>query len=291
MSYVGYGGSNIRASTASAIMGFSRNLERSINQFFDFQPADYRREIEGLDEDELRGVHKQIQRKIVGATTQSGLGFFAAIPSGGLSLIGTGIAARRIDVNAQRYKIIEARLREKGWCGHTLGFKDLACGAGPASIAAVLAPGADHLADQAAHHIASMASHHGAEQAGIMVGSTNPVTTEAVDKAVYAATHTASERAGAALGTAALHKSAESMIRGATYFALNSSGNSIRNPVKARASPSCTGDDAASPIYPTTIYAAFGRIGFWFALIFSLLAALSFPSVRYAFRVMIWDDI
>ncbi|KAH6991381.1 hypothetical protein BKA56DRAFT_705873 [Ilyonectria sp. MPI-CAGE-AT-0026] len=215
-------------------MGFWRNLDRSIGQFLDFQPAAYRNEIEGLNENELRALHKRIKRKMVGATTQGGVGVFAAPATGGISLIGTGVAARRLDVNAQRCGVIKARLREKGWRGHSFEFKDLLCGAGPAGIAAVLAPGIDHLADQAGHHVVTMVSQHGAEHAELVAGSTNSITTEAVNNTVYGATQTASEGAAAAMGTALLHTSAESGVRGAGYFALDKLFGT-RTPVKVLA--------------------------------------------------------
>src|SRR5215471_6474826 len=109
-------------------MGFWRDLDRSLDQFLDFRPDAYRAEISGLGQPELRALHKRIQRKLVGAGAQTGLGAIAAPATGGLSLIGSGIGARRLRVNSKRCDVIEALLKERGWIGHAFGVKDVLVG-------------------------------------------------------------------------------------------------------------------------------------------------------------------
>jgi hypothetical protein len=185
-------------------MGFWRNLDRSIDQFLDFKPDAYRAEIAGLEEEQLRGLHKRIQRKLVGAGTQTAIGIGAAIPSGGLSLLGSLVGGRRISVNQQRCDIIEALLRERGWRGHDFQLKDLIKGAAPSAFAIVLAPGADHVADHAINHATTAAAHHGADQVA------NSASAAAV------------QHSAATAGTAfAVHHGAEAAIRIGTNYGLN----------------------------------------------------------------------
>ena len=188
-------------------MGFWRDLDRSIDQFLEFRPSAYKAEISGLSETELRALHKRIQRKIVGAGTQTGLGAIAAPATAGLSLIGSGIGARRLDVNTQRCDLIEARLREKGWTGHDFGFKDVIVGAGPGAVATILAPGADHVADHLINHVATSTAHHGTDQ----------VLSHAATTAAHHGAHSAST----AIGFSAAHHGTEAAIKLGTGYALD----------------------------------------------------------------------
>ncbi|KAH0538329.1 hypothetical protein FGG08_005064 [Glutinoglossum americanum] len=185
-------------------MGFWRNLDRSIDQFLEFRPDVYRAEISGLREDQLRELHKRIQRKLVGAGTQTAIGIGAAVPSGGLSLIGSLVGGRRISVNKQRCDVIETLLREKGWSGHDFRPKDFLLGAAPGALALVLAPGADHVADHAISHITTATAHHGADQV-----------------ANYASVPVVHHGAGTAFGISAAHHGAEAAVKLGANYALN----------------------------------------------------------------------
>jgi hypothetical protein len=240
-------------------MGFWRNLERSIDQFVDFQPTAYKCEIAPLNETQLRALHKRIQRKVVGAVAGAGLSAWAVPATAGLSLIGTGIAARRIDVNRQRCDIIEERLREKGWHGNDFGLGDIAWGVAPVGLAAALAPGADHFVDQAATHLAThIAAHHGTnhlvdQAASHVVTHTagNHGTRHLIDRAathvqhmagdhaagvdmviastnptmanelIYKTTHTVGERMAETAGKWTAHKVAEKGVGLATGYAVS----------------------------------------------------------------------
>jgi len=148
----------------------------------------------------LREERKRIQRKLVGATTQSALGVAVAVGSGGLTLIFSGIGARRIDVNRQRCAVIEALLKERGWPGHELGLRDIWAGVVLGAAATSLAPGADHVADQAINHL-----HHGTDQfAGRFQGTTST-----------------------GLGTAAVHGGTHLAIKQGTAWLLNSDSSPV----------------------------------------------------------------
>ncbi|KAK5659632.1 hypothetical protein OQA88_836 [Cercophora sp. LCS_1] len=178
-------------------MGFWRNLDRSIDQFFEFRPAAYKAQIAGLSQPELKRLHKITQQKIVGAGTQTGLGIAGAAATGGLSLVVSGIGARRIDVNQQRCEVIEQLLEERGWAGHDFRKRDFLVGILPGATAAAFAPGADHVADQLVNH----AIHSGAQ-----------VATDQVH-----------QNAATALGMTAVHQTTHAAIKQGTNYVLTSS--------------------------------------------------------------------
>ncbi|KAK1759927.1 hypothetical protein QBC47DRAFT_458116 [Echria macrotheca] len=209
-------------------MGFWRNLERSIDQFFDFSPAVYRREIEPLSEPQLRRLHAQIQRKVLGSTVGAGASVAAAPATLGASLALTAISARRMDVNSQRLDVIEARLREKGWTGNDFDMGDFLLGVGPVALGHLI-PGADHvghhlvdravdhaagtlaahhgtnhMVEQGANHLAHMAGNHGAG-AGDMIVAGGRGTVQAAHEAVYKSTHTGFQQWAESQGADAIH--------------------------------------------------------------------------------------
>ncbi|KAH0563236.1 hypothetical protein GP486_002204 [Trichoglossum hirsutum] len=188
-------------------MGFWRNLDRSIDQFLEFRPDAYRAEVAGLREESLRELHKRIQRKLVGAGTQTAIGIAAAIPTGGVSLIGSIVGGRRINVNQQRCNVIEALLKERGWSGHDFQMKDFIIGAAPGAIAVTLAPGADHAVDQLISHATTTPAHHGADQVA------NYASTALVPPGEHSA--------AAALGISAAHHGAEAAMKIGTNYVLN----------------------------------------------------------------------
>jgi hypothetical protein len=239
-------------------MGFWSNLSKSWDQFLEFQPDDYQREIALLDEYQLRARHKQIQRKMVGGATGAGLSLFAVPATGGLSFVFAGIAARRCEVNAQRRDIIEARLREMGWQGYDFGLGDVAWGVAPAGLAHFLVPGADSLFDEAVSHTAAqIATHHnpgdllyqaalhelpngaghygdnlvdrvanhvqhmaGDHGAGadILIGSTNPATVQDMKEMDYEMGHTRIERLAESVGTWVTHEGVGKVVEKTTDF-------------------------------------------------------------------------
>jgi len=62
------------------------------------------------------------------------VGGLAAIPTCGVSIVGTIIGGRRVDVNTDRIQMIEVQLRKKGWDGHKKNWKDYAL---PVALGAV----------------------------------------------------------------------------------------------------------------------------------------------------------
>jgi hypothetical protein len=209
-------------------MGFWKDVDRSLGQFIDFEPDAYRAEIADLDEEQLRSLHKRIQRKLVSAGAQTGVGLGAAGSTGGISLFGSAIGGRRLIVNSQRCEIIEARLQEKGWSGHDLKVKDLACGAAPSIITFGLAPGADHAVNAAVTHITTMATHHGADQAANYAAT--GVCQNTAQYAGTAATMVATHQ-GTAAAMAAAHTATHAAINSGTNYGLNEHGyNTSRKP-------------------------------------------------------------
>lgn len=211
-------------------MGFWRNLAHGVDNFIEFQSTDYRRQIERMDEDQLRAEHQRIKRKLVSISTALAAST-VAIPSTLVSALPAGVSARRLDVNTQRKEIIEARLAEKGWAGHELNAKDIFYGALPGAVVSHFAPGSEHLVEHGVRHVAERmmvehgagqaavygasedivrhGSHHVAERVGshlaamagdhgvgahVVNGAAGAVSEKAVGEAVYRSTHNVVER-------------------------------------------------------------------------------------------------
>lgn len=185
-------------------MGFLDRLENGIDDFLDFSPHAYRRQISDLDEPQLRELHKQIQRKVVGAGAQIVAGGAGALASGGVSLLLSGVGSRRAKVNSQKVDIIEERLRAEGWQGHDFGFRDVIVGAGPAAVASVLAPGVEHVASAMIGHATTHGIAHAAAATathGTVHGGAHSVasTFDLGKEALHVGTHHAVQ-SGAAYG-------------------------------------------------------------------------------------------
>lgn len=175
-------------------MGFWRNLADGVDNFIEFQSTNYRRQIERMNEDQLRAEHQRITRKLVSILTALGVST-AAIPSTLVSAIPAGISARRLDVNTQRKEIIEARLAQKGWAGHELNAKDMLYGVLPGAVVSHIAPGSEHLVEHGVRHVAErMMVEHGAGQAAVYGAS------EAI---VHHGSHHVAERVGSHLAAMA----------------------------------------------------------------------------------------
>ncbi|KAK0646754.1 hypothetical protein B0T16DRAFT_414207 [Cercophora newfieldiana] len=221
-------------------MGFWENLSKSIDQFIDFDPDAYRREIESL------GEAQQVQRKLVNANFGAGISTAAAPSLWDIPLVLTDISVRRIDINQHRLEIINARLREKGWRGNSFDMGDVFVALAPTAIGHVVAPRADllvdqamehiaeqlvvhhgtnHVIEQAANHIAPMAGDHGAGADRLLIVDGTDGSNMA-NEAMYKMTHTHVERLAEKGGEVAVHKVSE---RGAKMAMRNVAGLAVDN--------------------------------------------------------------
>jgi hypothetical protein len=112
---------------------------------------EFKEQLKSLNEDELRDVHKRMLRKRFASKTSVVTGMAGALPTFGLSLVGSIIGSRRSHVNSDRIELIEEVLKEKGWEGHKMGPKDYAL---PVTLG-VVSVGIG--LDAALHHVAEAA--------------------------------------------------------------------------------------------------------------------------------------
>jgi hypothetical protein len=112
---------------------------------------EFKEQLRGLGEDELRDVHKIMLRKRFAGKTSAVTGVTGALPTGGVSLISSFIGVRRAHINSERIGLIEERLEEQGWKGHKMGIKDYAL---PITLGVV---GLGLGLDAALHHAAEAA--------------------------------------------------------------------------------------------------------------------------------------
>jgi hypothetical protein len=112
---------------------------------------EFKEQLKDLSENELRDLHKRMLRKRFAGKTSVVTGVTGALPTWGLSLVGSLVGSRRARINSDRIELIEEVLKEKGWKGHTMGLKDYAL---PVTLGAV---GVGIGLDAAMHHVAEAA--------------------------------------------------------------------------------------------------------------------------------------
>lgn len=141
-------------------------MGKSWDQFCHLDEADYTKQIATLSRPDLEKLHAIMTQKYLGACAGAGAGVGGAIFTLGVSLIGTAISSRRINVNLRRIKIIEERLEREDWDKYKIRARDVAIPLGAIAVVGMVAPGADavigHFANHAATHAATHASSHAA---------------------------------------------------------------------------------------------------------------------------------
>ncbi|KAF2167015.1 hypothetical protein M409DRAFT_54232 [Zasmidium cellare ATCC 36951] len=132
------------------------------DRFQHLDENEYWNEICAMSENQLRAEHKIIQQNVIsasaGASASGAAGFFTF----GLAWGITAINARRINVNSRQCDLIERRLREQGWDGHSVRKRDFFLGAGPCVAAELIIPAGGALLGQAVHHATTSAAGHAA---------------------------------------------------------------------------------------------------------------------------------
>lgn len=144
-------------------------MGKSWDQFWDFDDDEYTEQISTLSREELEKLHAVVSQKVLGASAGVGAGIGGAFFTAGVSLAGSAISGRRVNVNGRRKKIVEKRLADEGWDKYKLRKRDMAIPIAAIGVIGMVAPGADavigHFASHAATHAATHASTHAASTA------------------------------------------------------------------------------------------------------------------------------
>ncbi|KAF3905686.1 hypothetical protein ABW20_dc0104279 [Dactylellina cionopaga] len=133
-----------------------------VRDFFrSFDEAKYASEIGHLKEPQLRNLHDKVRKKVVAAVSSTAVGGATTIVVGPIGLVGVGIGLRRQSYNSDKLNIIENRMLREGWEIPTMRKRDILLAAGPAIVAGVVAPGAEHAIGHVAGHGAqAFLGHH-----------------------------------------------------------------------------------------------------------------------------------
>ncbi|KAF3911520.1 hypothetical protein ABW20_dc0108332 [Dactylellina cionopaga] len=125
----------------------------TVHEFFhSFDEAKYAMKISEMQEDELRALHNEIRKKVIGAVSSAATGGTTTVLTGPVGLAGVGIGLRRQSYNRDKQRIIENRMRENGWEIHKLRKRDVLSAVGPPVLSFAVAPvPLDAIGDIAGH--------------------------------------------------------------------------------------------------------------------------------------------
>ncbi|MCJ1244541.1 Ankyrin repeat domain-containing protein 44 [Trapelia coarctata] len=144
-------------------------MGKSWDEFWDFDDDEYEKRVSTLSREDLQKLHAVVSQKVLGASAGVGAGIGGAFFTAGVSLVGSAIAGRRVNVNDRRKKIIEKRLADEGWDKYKIRKRDMIIPLAAIGVVGMVAPGADavigHFASHAATHAATHASTHVASTA------------------------------------------------------------------------------------------------------------------------------
>lgn len=138
-------------------------LSDSLDDFLEFNEPRFRHQILLYNQVELTALHACVKQKIISAGMSGTASLGAAFFTAGFTLVGAGIAARRLRVNERSLSTIEERLQKHGWAGYNLRKRDF----GIPEIASMLGMGVgldvDTVVGSMAGAAAGAATMHGSD--------------------------------------------------------------------------------------------------------------------------------